>query len=286
VRHRTVPALAVHRQSELVSTSKNGCSVHTDYSGWDLIPEVRPDNSIGRIFLKKAVVDHGKSTLNDLFGWLENEYQRARKLILYARKYFSGDNCHRDVTIVAAGVHSPISRSELEPGKLVDGQAIDVGSNHKSGAFFGSPQDSDESCFSDACLNFESSGCQTIGNRLAGLVFFESEFRNTVEVTPSFNYFGTTGCDKIRYCVGHRFGQTPVRWLRAIRFVDRRSNFTGWNGSLPPLCHCEEFDDVAIASSGNLGTIAETLGSRGLSAQLHVIATSPQGRLLAMSGMP
>ena len=112
--------LAVDSKTELIGAGEYGCPVHTNHSGWNLVPEVRSDDSVGGVFLEETVIDHRQSAHNDFFSRLEDEYQRTRQLIFHPGEYFSCCDRHCDVPVMATGVHSTVGRGKIKSGKFIN----------------------------------------------------------------------------------------------------------------------------------------------------------------------
>ena len=126
MRSSAVTRLAVHRDVELVGRRRERAGPNPDLSRLDGRIDVNADDRVDVVdvpFLHHRPASEGLR----LFRRLEDETHRAREPVTPASERDRGRIRHRDMRIVAAGVHHPhVARRVLETRLLLNGECIEI----------------------------------------------------------------------------------------------------------------------------------------------------------------
>jgi hypothetical protein len=160
-------------------------------------PNMQAEHSINARVLHHARVDHrlGAAGWWRFLGRLEEELDRARQLRAHASQHLGNPHQHRDMGVMAAGVHDANLLASIDTARrtlerevvhLGDRQRIHVSaqSNHRAG--FAATKHTHYAMTTDACLHLHAQCTQMVGHNARRPFFKTGELRVLVNVpTPA-----------------------------------------------------------------------------------------------------
>src|SRR5215472_16873113 len=123
------------------------------------------------------------------FGRLKDQMHRAVEIAGFG-KVPSRTEQHRRMPVMAAGMHAPvISRAVGEVGRLLDRQAVHIGSEPNRAQRITGAQPANDTGLADAAKYLAAEPGELLGDEVGGALLFEPEFGMGMNVMPPFLQF-------------------------------------------------------------------------------------------------
>lgn len=149
-------------------------------------PVVHPKDRVAGKAVEKAVGNHRGAAAKPLFGRLKDQMNRPVEIACLSQ-IAGGAEQHRRMPVMSTGMHAAVIAGAI--GKIVrllDRQAVHVGPQPERAFRIAGAQPPDNAGFADTGEHLPAELAEPAGDKIGGPVFFESEFRMGVDVSPPF----------------------------------------------------------------------------------------------------
>ena len=185
VRRGTVTAFPLDRDLDRVARRVEQPFAKPDLADRLRRGEVQAVGALDAEPLEHAVLDHRFRPAFAFFGGLEQEADGTGDVGAPPGDDARGAEQHRDVTVVAAGVHvHRRARAIRDVVLLVERQCVHVGPQHDRLPGPRSAQHADDAGLADPGMHLVPQRQQPIGDERRGAIFFETELGMLVQVAP------------------------------------------------------------------------------------------------------
>src|SRR5215471_13071614 len=152
-------------------------------------PVVHAKDCVAREAVEQTVGDHRRAAAKTFFGRLKDQMHGAVE-IAGLGKVPSRTEQHRRMPVMAAGMHAPvISRSVGKVGRLLNRQAVHIGSKPNRAQRIASAQPANDTGLTDAAKYLAAEPGELLGDEVGGALLFEPEFGMGMNVMPPFLQF-------------------------------------------------------------------------------------------------
>src|SRR5690606_2758421 len=179
-----VPPLAMNQYRKLIGSGHHGPGIHADDARRQAWPVMQGVHRVAMKSLEEAVVEHGLSTAQPLFGRLENQDDPPIEVAGLGQVARSAQE-NGCVAVVTAGVHDPwAARTIRLYARLVDRQGIHVGAqtHRKATVVLFAVQDPHDARATNTGMHLIAQSAQHARHHGRSTYFLEAEFGVSVDV--------------------------------------------------------------------------------------------------------
>ena len=150
---------------------------------------MQSDDSVGVVLVEQTLRDHRLGAFDDLFRRLEDEHVAAAEVCDAVDQRASDTDHDRHVRVVPARVHPAVDAGmKVDSGLLLDGQRVDVGTEHHRLAWPSGLEHRDCTRLGGTGLDVEAHLVQPVDQIAGGFLLAEADLGIFVEIAALFDY--------------------------------------------------------------------------------------------------